>query len=388
MKISYATTFDIRKPETWAKRHLGLFNAGARIIQALEQENLTVESLGTLSRKSCLRNKTKWLLYKNLYSRDFCSWADPAVSKDYAHQIQKKLTQVNSDILLCLENAIPLAMVEPDRPMVLWTDTTLGSLIDFYPHMSNLCAETKANILQMERNVLEKCSLLIVNSSWAVKKAVELYDISPEKIKVIPRVSSRPHNLSSADVKAVIAQREETICRLLFIGVDWWRKGGSTALEAAKSLNARGIRTELHIVGCFPPADLPDFVKVHGFIDRATSEGQAKMDRLFRDTHFLIYPTQADALGMALGEAGAYGIPALATDVGGISDLVKAGVTGKTFALDSNTDDYCEFVAPYMSNMSRYQALAHSTLDYYCQYAGESAVGKQAKLELSALVGN
>ena len=207
MKISYATTFNIDKPEGWARRHLGLFNAGARIIQALEQENISVESLGALSRKSCFRNRTKWLLYKKLCRQDFCSWADPAVSRDYARQIQKRLTQVNSDILLCLENAIPLAMVKPDRPMVLWTDTTLGSLIDFYPHMSNLCGETKANILRMERNVLEKCSLLIVNSSWAVEKAVELYGISSEKIKVIPRVSSRPHNLSRADVKAVIAQR-------------------------------------------------------------------------------------------------------------------------------------------------------------------------------------
>ena len=46
MKISYATTFDVNKPENWARRHLGLFNAGARIIRALEQENLAVESLG------------------------------------------------------------------------------------------------------------------------------------------------------------------------------------------------------------------------------------------------------------------------------------------------------------------------------------------------------
>ena len=386
MKISYVTTFNVHKPKNWARRHLGLFNAGARIIRALEKENLSVRSLGELSRKSHLVNKAKWLFYKKLYGQDFCSWADPTVSIDYARQIQKRLTQVNSDVLLCLENAIPLAMVKPDRPMVLWTDTTLGSLIDFYPHMSNLCAETKANVLQMERNVLERCSLLIVNSSWAAKRAMELYDMPMEKIKVIPRVSSSAHSLSKMDLKTAIAQREESTCHLLFVGVDWQRKGGNTALEVAKSLNAKGIKTELHIVGCFPPTSLPEFVKVHGFVDRTTTEGQAKMERLFRATHFLIYPTQADALGMVLSEAGAYGIPALATDVGGISDLVRAGVTGKTFALGSDSDDYCKFVAPYMNDANHYQTLAHSTLNYYCQYASESAVGKQAKLELSALL--
>ena len=89
---------------------------------------------------------------------------------------------------------------------------------------------------------------------------------------------------------------------------------------------------------------------------------------------------------MVLSEAGAYGVPALATDVGGIKDLVSAGDTGKTFALGSSSDEYCEFVAPYMSNANHYRTLAYSTLDYYCEYASELAVGKQAKLELNALL--
>lgn len=386
MKVSCATTFDISKPQSWARRHLGLFNAGTRIVQALEQKGTEVETLEPLSRKNGLINKLKWLFYQKVYKRDFCSWADPSTAKQYAHQIHSQLAHSNADILLCLENAIPLATVNPDRPMVLWTDTTLGSLIDFYPHMSNLCKETRANVLKMEKNVLDKCSLLIVNSNWAAKKASELYDIPLEKIEVIPRVSSRANYRSTADVQAAIALRETSVCRLLFIGVDWQRKGGDTALAVATLLNQQGIKTELHIVGCNPTQAMPSFVSFHGFIDRTTAAGIRKLDELFKAAHFLIYPSRADALGMALSEAGAYGVPALATNVGGISDLVKADITGKTFALDSNINSYYEFITNYFKHRGRYIALANSTLNYYSEYASESAVGSRARIALESLV--
>ena len=386
MKVCCATTFDVRKPERWARRHLGLFNAGARIVRALEQKDIEVEAIEALSHKNSLTNKLKWLLYRRLYKQDFCSWADPSISKQYARQLHSQLAQSDSDILLCLENAIPLAMTNPDRPMVLWTDTTLGSLIDFYPHMSNLCKETKTNIIRMEKRVLEKCSLIIVNSSWAARRSNELYDISLEKFKVIPRVSKSANNYSKETIREAIARRETSVCHLLFMGVDWQRKGGNTALEVATLLNETGVKTELHVVGCRPPSNSPDFVNLHGFIDRTTDKGRKKLDQLFRATHFLIYPTQADALGMVLSEAGAYGIPALATDVGGISDLVQTGITGKTFALGSDPADYCDFVIPYIENRNSYRELANSTLNYYYEYASESAVGNQAKSAFSALV--
>ncbi|MEO0888288.1 MAG: glycosyltransferase family 4 protein [Cyanobacteria bacterium J06634_6] len=386
MKISYAATFDLQKPESWARRHLGLYRAGARIAQALENEGIELESLGVLHRKNSVVNKFKWLAYQKLFKQDFGSWADPAVSRHYARQLENQLANSESDILLCLENAIPLAMTEPDRPMVLWTDTTLGSLVDFYPHMSSLCAETRRNLLRMEKSVLDKCALLVVNSSWAARRAQEIYGISADKIEVIPRVANRTQRLPVEDIQRAIEQRGTDVCRLLFMGVDWRRKGGNTALGVAKLLNETGIRAELHIVGCKPAIDFPDFVQLHGFVDRSTAQGRAHMAQLLQSTHFLLYPTQADALGMVLSEAGAYGVPALATDVGGISDLVKADVTGKTFAVGSNWQEYCQFVSTYLANPGRYRDLARSTLDFYCEYASERAVGQRAKSAFKAIL--
>lgn len=385
MKIATVTTFDLEKPESWPRRHLGLYGAGAKIVETLENAGCQVAPLGVLERKRSPITRLKWQFYRDFCQKDFYSWADPIVGKHYAHQVEHYLSECSADLLLCVENAIPIAAVNSDRPMVLWTDTTLGSLVNFYPYLSNLCQETRDNLFNMERRVLNRCSLIIFNSDWASAEAQRLYGISEEKIKVIPRGSSQTQSLSDAAFEHVLKQRQNQPFQLLFMGVDWHRKGGDTAFAIAEKLNAQGIAAELQVVGCRPPFEVPNFVTVHGFVDKTTVDGQAKMAELFGRSHFLLYPTRADAMGVVLSEAASFGVPSLASDVGGISSVVKAGVTGKTFPLESKPEAYCEFIAEQMMG-DRYQALARSTFEHYKNFVSWPAVGQQAQKAFEQLL--
>lgn len=387
MKIAYTTTFDPENPEDWPRRHLGLYGAGAKIVQTLKTEDTQVLALGKLERKRSPITQLKWQFYRKFQQKDFYSWADPIVSRHYANQIKQQLIESDADILLCPENAIPLGRFEPDRPMVLWTDTTLGSLIDFYPYLSNLCGETRCNLSKMEQRVIDRCSLIILSSQWAADQAIKLYGVSLSKIKVIPRGSSQTKSLSDEAFEKALKQRKSGPCQLLFVGVDWERKGGSMAFDVAEGLNAQGIKAELHIVGCAPPFEAPEFVKVHGFISRTTVEGQAKMAELFQSSHFLLYPTRADAMGVVLSEAASFGVPSLASDIGGVGSVVKTGLTGKTFSPESRPEAYCEFINEYyIEEKSRYQALARSTFEHYKSNMSWPAVGKQARETFRALL--
>ncbi|MBE9059391.1 glycosyltransferase family 4 protein [cf. Phormidesmis sp. LEGE 11477] len=386
MKIAYVTTFDLENPKSWPRRHLGLYGAGAKIIQTLKEEEVEITAIGPVKLKGNPITRLKWQFYRNVCKKNFYGKVDPQAAKYRAWRIQSQLSLSEADILLCPENSIPLANVKSDKPLVLWTDTTLGSLIDFYPYLSNLCKETRDNLLAMERQVLENCSLVVLTSQWAAQKAHELYDISPSKIKIIPRGSNHTHSFTDIDIKTAIQERPIRPCKLLFVGVDWKRKGGSKAVDIAQELNRKGIATELHIVGCNPPTSVPDFVKTYGFINRATDEGKAKISALFKSSHFLIFPTKADTFGIVLSEAASYGVPALASEVGGISSVVKADITGKTFPIDSSPAAYCEFIQKYMMDSGRYQALAHSTFAYYKQHISWAAVGKEARAAFEALL--
>lgn len=386
MKIAYTTTFDLERPESWPRRHLGLYGAGAKIVQMLKTQDTQVLSLGRLTRKRSPITRLKWQFYRKFQQKDFYSWADPIVFRHYGKQIEQQLAKSDADILLCPENAIPLASVQPDRPMVLWTDATLGSLIDFYPYLSNLCNETRHNLISMERRVLERCSLVILTSQWAAQRAFDLYGLPTSKIRIIPRGSNQPHQLSDDAIIAAINQRPRHCCKLLFVGVEWHRKGGDKALAVAQQLHDSGIQTELHIVGCTPPGNLPDFVKVHGFINRAVPKGQKHIAELFQSAHFLILPTRADTFGVVLSEAASYGLPSLASNVGGIASVVRARITGQLFPVESSPGAYCESVKEYVENSEKYRALAHSTFAYYKEHVSWQAAGKQARSAFAQLL--
>ncbi|MBK7121948.1 MAG: hypothetical protein IPH68_03555 [Chitinophagaceae bacterium] len=46
--------------------------------------------------------------------------------------------------------------------------------------------------------------------------------------------------------------------RLLFLGVEWERKGGQIALDTFYALQNNGMQVQLKIIGCQPPLHIKD----------------------------------------------------------------------------------------------------------------------------------
>jgi glycosyltransferase involved in cell wall biosynthesis len=149
------------------------------------------------------------------------------------------------------------------------------------------------------------------------------------------------------------------------VGVDWARKGGDIAVAIAQRLNDEGLPTELTIVGCRPDrARLPDFVNVAGFLDKHTAEGRTALDAFYARSHFLLLPSRAEAYGLVLAEACAFGVSCIASDVGGIPTIVRNGVNGMTFD-PSEIGPACSYIEESMANRSQYEQLAVSSFAEY-----------------------
>ncbi|HZG40763.1 MAG TPA: glycosyltransferase family 4 protein [Nodosilinea sp.] len=186
MKIAYATTYDVRDRASWPRRHLGLYGAGQKIAEVLQGAGAELEFLGPLHCPKVPITRLKWLYYRRL-GQSYYSPIEPWVAPLYARQIQTRLAQSQADLLLCPENAIPLARVCTTLPTVLWTDALLGSLVDFYPHLSNLCLETRRRLQAVEQAALDRCDRVILTSQWAAQSAMALYGLPAAKIRIIPR---------------------------------------------------------------------------------------------------------------------------------------------------------------------------------------------------------
>ncbi len=150
------------------------------------------------------------------------------------------------------------------------------------------------------------------------------------RLAVVPFGANLLEAPARAEVEGWIATRPRDALRLLFLGKEWERKGGPEALALVRELRAGGVAATLDIVGCSPelaPADR-SLARLHGFVDHSAPAGRKTLHALLRDTHVLVFLSRAEAYGIALCEAAAFGVPAFATDVGGIPTIVHHGVNG------------------------------------------------------------
>jgi glycosyltransferase involved in cell wall biosynthesis len=117
----------------------------------------------------------------------------------------------------------------------------------------------------------------------------------------------------------------------LFLGRLTVEKGVRTLLAAATSLQATGAR--IVVCGEGPLEEevraaarrLPAAVEFRGFVSKPEAEA------LLREARAVLFPSIWNENGpMALLEAAAWGVPSIASDIGGVPELVLDGETGLT----------------------------------------------------------
>ena len=377
MKIAYVTTFDARTlcdHNNWA-------GTGYYIGQSLKNQSIPLEYIGSLENKLTLEfvNKVKHRYYKCL-GKNYIKYIEPLILRDYAKQTYQKLNSIKADVVLSA-GSDSIAYLECNQPIVFWADATFANLIDFYPAYSNLCDESLQNAHLIQSISLKKSKLAIYSSEWAAQTAIDYYQADPEKVKVVPFGANIESNLTIDKIKILIESRPTNKYKLLFLGVDWFRKGGDVALEVAKKLNASGLNTELTIIGCQPITEdpLPDFVKPLGYISKSTPEGKNKIYQLIANSHFLILPSIADCSPIVFCEANSLGVPCISRKVGGIPTIIKDDLNGKLFDRDSDATEYCEYISNIFTNYAEYKKLAFSAFNEYESRLNWKVAGQKVK---------
>lgn len=397
MKAAWVSVYDAEDPNAYDGR-------GYYAPLSLKRQSVSVEYIGPLQVPIMLRLFRKLLTSRHRFLHDnrfvepsnrrwYSSSNIPFIFKDYARQISRQLSRIgNVDIVCSGVNPCvqPLAYLECEQPIVIWADATFASAIDFYPKYfrNNICEESISDIITIERAALSRCRLVIFSSEWGAQGAIKNYKLDLSKVKVVPFGANFECNRNLDDIKKIVDTRPQDKCKLLFVGLEWLRKGGDIALQVAKELNEAGLPTELTVVGCQPIIDepLPRFVRPLGRISNATKEGMDCLNELFAESHFFIMPSRAESFGHVFCEASSFGVPSLATNVGGIPTAVRNDVNGRTFSKDAGFEEYCAYISNLFSNYSQYKNLALSSFNEYEVRLNWSVAGRTVKRLLSELI--
>jgi glycosyltransferase involved in cell wall biosynthesis len=385
MNLAYITTYDARRlsgEHEWS----GL---GYHIAESLKNQSISLKYFGPLYDSFVLKSlrKLKRSQHNFFQQKNYQKDADPLTLKNYASQIEKKLSIEKVDVVLSA-TINPISYLECEQPIVFWADGTFANIHNFYPQYSNLSESVVQDWHTMEKLALQKSRIAIYSSDWAAQSAINDYGADPCKVKVVPFGSNVDSSFNFKTIEDIISSRPQEKCKLLFLGVDWVRKGGEVAYKVAEMLNQSGLETELTIVGCQSPFDenLPDFVKLLGFISKSTNEGKKQIQKLLLESHFLILPTIADCTPVVFCEANSLGVPCLSTTVGGIPTIIRNDINGRLFDKDAQVSEYCSYIESVFKNYSNYKNLALSAFHEYESRLNWRVAGQEVKNLLMTIV--
>lgn len=366
MKLSYITESNIHDPDEGS-------GTGFWISKSLQETGIVLEHTIILEtqtfssplQRALFLGKQFWTKYYKRAVLDKDLYLPHA--KHIASLLKTQLSNPNTNAILTTLSPIAGAYLETNKPIIYWTDVVYASMVGFYPGYRFHHPDTMWDAYHVTDACLKNAALLIFSSQWAARSAIELHGISKNKIQVVPFGANLAVTHTFNDVKAMIKSRSKTCIKFLFVGKYWHRKGGDTVLKVLNALHASGQKVELTIAGCSKdelPA-LPSYVKCLGMLYKKNPADSETLKDLYRESHFLFMPSRAETFGIVFCEANAFGVPCIASQVGGIPDVVHHGINGMTFSLDATIKDYCDSIINLMTNCDQYEELALSSFNEY-----------------------
>jgi len=290
----------------------------------------------------------------------------PLVLRAYAKQIDEFVRHRDIDVIFC-PSTIPVTLVKSGKPIVTWTDAVFHGMHEYYGKtFANLTKSAAARGRWQEMTALRNCRIAAYASKWAFDGAREIAEES--KLRILPFGSSLLVQHSMEDVRTAAIQKRLTRknrCELLFVGVNWERKGGDIAVETARLLNEAGIETKLRVVGSTPPKRVPPFVEVLGFISKHSEEGRRRLLDLFCSADIFILPTKAEAAGIVFAEASSCGLPCITYATGGVTDYVRHGVNGVCIQPGGSAAQFADEVRRMLNSPADYEGYATRAFQEY-----------------------
>lgn len=371
MHVAYVTQWDPENIHHWS----GTLH---HIPKSLRQAGAEVSCFGNLHTPMSFSMRLHASLARR-WGKHYFADREPAWSKNLAAQLDPQIQQGKFDAVVCphLQSA---SYLKSPVPLFYWGDATFRGLMGFYSDYSNLYPRSARQGPAMDGVALKLCRGAIFASEWARSHAMEDHGLPRERSAVVPYGANLDGVRDEAEVLRHIEARPGDVCRLLFVGKVWSRKGGELVLETARILHESGRKVELWLVGSLPDdgRSLPEYVHGLGFVSKAKQEGRELLEKLFRESHFLFVPSRAEAYGIVFCEASSFGLPSLTCRVGGIPTVVQDGKNGQTFEANASPREYADYISRSMDDYPGYLRLARSSFGEFRERLNWGSAGKAA----------
>lgn len=243
-----------------------------------------------------------------------CFFRTPYIFKKIKDLVRDNITPGSSNYAFTFQTQSLYDASVEGLPHFVYTDHTHLSNL-YYPGFDPEQLFSREWI-DLERNVYHNARKIFIMSNHVRNSIVQHYACDSKSVSCVYagcNIEFRPLLLNNDDYRNK---------RILFIGVDWERKGGPELIKAFKLVLEKIPDACLSIVGSFPNINLPQ-VEVIGRLPISDINQQ-----LIRAS-VLCLPTKIEPFGIVAIEAFIHKLPVVATRIGAMPDLIVDGESGR-----------------------------------------------------------
>ncbi|MGB0388209.1 MAG: glycosyltransferase family 4 protein [Ardenticatenaceae bacterium] len=218
--------------------------------------------------------------------------------------------------------------------------------------------------IALEQQALDRATHICAWSDFTRASFLSDYQLPPERVTTVGgglNFATLP-DLPSTPVPA-LRQAQEPLVEghpptALFIGKDFYRKGGDLLLRAFAQTRAQIPDARLLMLTSDPiPADLP----TEGVEVIAPTWNRAEIEALYRSADLFVLPSRLETWGDVLLEAMAYSVPCIGVSGKAMAEIIEHGKTG--LLVSPTTHDVSDLTAALtqlLSNQALCQQWGHA----------------------------
>lgn len=205
-------------------------------------------------------------------------------------------------------------------PNVIYTDyTSYLSAQKPAAGRSPLSASGQQNWFDLEQRAYQRAAHICTRSQMARRSIIDHYGIAPQKVSVVGG------GVNLASLPALEPRTTENPPTALFIGSDFYRKGGDLLLAAFAQVRQEIPDARLLLVTRDP---IPANLSLAGVECVPSAWNRDRILDLFRQADLFVLPARLETWGDVLLEAMAFGLPCVGVREDAIAEIIDHEQTG------------------------------------------------------------
>lgn len=245
-------------------------------------------------------------------------WSEFAFSRntDRAHRVARKYPGFNACLMYGTTYSPELPV-----PMYCYFDATAAQVWAARAwEFASFPEPTAHRIIHYQKDIFDRCAAVFPRTEWAARSCREDYRLPAEKVLAAgagANYLAEPLPHGPYDTQTI-----------LFVGIDFERKGGPLIVEAFRKVREQMPNARLVLVGCNPEINEPG-VEVVGKISKDEPGGRDRLLKHYSEASVFCMMSHFEPFGIVVIEAQNSFVPCVLPSRFAFPEMIRDGETGR-----------------------------------------------------------